>query len=79
MYQYNDRLTQLFTKYKYIWLWLQCFDPYLGHRQVYIMNLESVVHVLGFHAKRDPVWFTVLSIINQPTCTHLLSNSEFYE
>jgi hypothetical protein len=45
MYQYNDRLTQLFTKYKYIWLWLQCFDPYLGHRQAYIMNLESVVHV----------------------------------
>jgi hypothetical protein len=38
MYQYNDRLTQLFTKYKYIWLWLQCFDPYLGHRQAYIMN-----------------------------------------
>jgi hypothetical protein len=30
MYQYNDRLTQLFTRYKYIWLWLQCFDPYLG-------------------------------------------------
>jgi hypothetical protein len=46
MYQYNDCLTQLFTKYKYIWLWLQCFDPYLGHRQAYIMNLESVVHVL---------------------------------
>jgi hypothetical protein len=21
MYQYNDRLTQLFTKYKYIWPW----------------------------------------------------------
>jgi hypothetical protein len=36
MYQYNDRLTQLFTKYKYIWFWLQCFDPYLGHRQTYI-------------------------------------------
>jgi hypothetical protein len=45
MYQYNDRLTQLFTKHKYILLWLQCFDPYLGHRQAYIMNLESVVHV----------------------------------
>jgi hypothetical protein len=44
-YQYNDRPTQLFTKYKYIWLWLQCFDPYLGHHQAYIMNLESVVHV----------------------------------
>jgi hypothetical protein len=26
MCQYNGRLTQLFTKYKYIWLWLQCFD-----------------------------------------------------
>jgi hypothetical protein len=46
MYQYNDRLTQLFTKYKYIWLWLQCFDPYLGHRQAYVMNLKSVVHVI---------------------------------
>jgi hypothetical protein len=45
-YQYNDGLTQLFTKYKYIWLWLQCFNPNLGHRQAYIMNLESVVHVL---------------------------------
>jgi hypothetical protein len=44
MYQYNDRLTQLFTKYEYIRLWLQCFDPYLGHRQAYIMNLKSVVH-----------------------------------
>jgi hypothetical protein len=57
MYQYNDRLTQLFTKYKYIWFGLQCFDPYLGHRQDYIINLESVVHVWGFsvfHAKRDP-------------------------
>jgi hypothetical protein len=31
MYRCNDRLTQLFTKYKYIWLWLQCFDPLLGH------------------------------------------------
>jgi hypothetical protein len=41
MYQYNDRLTQLFTKYKYIWLWLQCFDPYMGHRQAYIMNVSS--------------------------------------
>jgi hypothetical protein len=29
----------------FIWLCLQCFDPYLGHRQAYIMNLESVVHV----------------------------------
>jgi hypothetical protein len=45
MYRYNDRLTQLFTKCKHIWLWLQSFDPYLGHRQAYIMNLESVVHV----------------------------------
>jgi hypothetical protein len=49
MYQYNDRLTQLFTKYKYIWLWLQCFDPYLGHHQAYIMNLESIVHVWIFY------------------------------
>jgi hypothetical protein len=48
MYQYNDRITQLFTKYKYIWLWLRCSDPYLGHRQAYIMNLESVVHVYTF-------------------------------
>jgi hypothetical protein len=32
---YNDRLTQLFTKHKYIWLWLQCFDPLLGHHQAY--------------------------------------------
>jgi hypothetical protein len=48
MYQYNDRLIQLFTKYKYIWVWLQCFDPYLGHRQAYIMNLESdVLHCLS--------------------------------
>jgi hypothetical protein len=47
MYQYNDRLKQLFTKYKYMWLWLQCFDHYLGHRQVYIMNLESVLEILG--------------------------------
>jgi hypothetical protein len=45
MYQHNDRLTQLLAKYKYVWLWLQCFDPYLGHRQAYVMNLESVVHV----------------------------------
>jgi hypothetical protein len=44
MYQCNDRLTQLFTKYKYIWLWLQCFDPYLGHGQVYIIKLEGAVH-----------------------------------
>jgi hypothetical protein len=30
---------------EYICLWLQCFDPYLGHRQAYRMNLGSVVHV----------------------------------
>jgi hypothetical protein len=57
---YNDRLKQLFTKYKYIWLWLQCFDPYLGLHQAYIMNLQSAVNVYGSHAKRDSVWFTVL-------------------
>jgi hypothetical protein len=60
MYQYDDRLTQLFTKCKYIWHWLQCFNTYLGHRQAYIMNLENVVHVYVFHAKQDPVWFTAL-------------------
>jgi hypothetical protein len=62
MYQYNDRLKQLFTRYKYIWLLLQCFDPYLVHPQAYIMNLESVVHVNVLHAKQDPVWFTLLFI-----------------
>jgi hypothetical protein len=41
MYRYNVRLTQLFAKYKYIWLWLQCFDPYLGHRQAYIVNIVA--------------------------------------
>jgi hypothetical protein len=34
--------------YKYIWLWLQCFNPYLGHRQAYTINLESVVHIWVF-------------------------------
>jgi hypothetical protein len=53
MYQYNDRL-QLFAKYKHICFRLQCFDPYLGHHQAYIMNLESVV--------RDPVWHENLNI-----------------
>jgi hypothetical protein len=64
MYQHNDRLTKPFTKYKYIYLfiWLQCFDPYLGHRQAYIMNLKSVVQVKVFHGKRDQAWFTVLFI-----------------
>jgi hypothetical protein len=38
MYQYNDGLTQLFTKYKCICLWLQCFDPLLGHHQAYIIT-----------------------------------------
>jgi hypothetical protein len=40
MYQYNDSLTQLFTKYKYIWLWLQCFDPLLDHHQAYIITYK---------------------------------------
>jgi hypothetical protein len=53
MYQYNDRLTQLFIKYKYIWLWLQCFDPYLGHRQAYIMNLESIEPVYMYYTLRN--------------------------
>jgi hypothetical protein len=55
MYQYNDRLTQLVTKYKYIWLWLQCFDPYLGHhaytrcdkklsRLIVFFDMEIIVH-----------------------------------
>jgi hypothetical protein len=48
MYHYNDRLTQLFTKYKYIWLWLQCFDPFLGHSPGIYNNLESVVHIWVF-------------------------------
>jgi hypothetical protein len=60
MYQNNDRVTQLFTKCKYIWLWLQCFDPYLGHRQAYIMNLESIEHV--WHEKPQ-------TTIKQPTAT----------
>jgi hypothetical protein len=38
MYQYDDRLTQLFTKHKYVWLWLQCFDHFLGHHQAYIIT-----------------------------------------
>jgi hypothetical protein len=45
VYQYNDRLTQLFTEYKYIWLCLQCFDPYLGHRQADKMKCSTC---LGF-------------------------------
>jgi hypothetical protein len=49
MYQYRDRLTQLLTKYKYIWLWLRCFDPYLGHRQGYIINLVGVVQNLNMY------------------------------
>jgi hypothetical protein len=47
MYQYNDRLTQLFTNYKYIWLWLQCFDPYLGHRRAYVINFRKCSTCLG--------------------------------
>jgi hypothetical protein len=58
MYQYNDRLTQLFTKYKNVWLCLQCFYPYLGHRQAYIMNLGSLVHVYVYHASRYEVLHT---------------------
>jgi hypothetical protein len=54
MFQYNDRLTQLFTKYKYIreniyiyiWLWIQRFDPYLGHRQAYITMTQLRVETL---------------------------------
>jgi hypothetical protein len=51
MYQYIDRLTQLITKYKYKYIYIYIFGlvtmfrPYLGHRQAYIMILESVVHV----------------------------------
>jgi hypothetical protein len=30
MYQYNDRLTQLFTKYKYIWYLATMFRPFTG-------------------------------------------------
>jgi hypothetical protein len=30
MYQYNDRLTQLFTKYKYIWYLVAMFRPFTG-------------------------------------------------
>jgi hypothetical protein len=46
MYQYNDCLTQLFTKYKFIWRWLQCFDPFLGHLQAY-KSLPSI-NIFGF-------------------------------
>jgi hypothetical protein len=28
MYQYNEPSNTTLTKYNYIWLWLQCFDPY---------------------------------------------------
>jgi hypothetical protein len=48
MYQYNDRLTQLFTKYKYIRLWLQCFDPYLGHLQA------CIIIILFYRPDDDP-------------------------
>jgi hypothetical protein len=54
-----------YIQYKYIWLWGQYFDPYLGHRRAYIINLESVLYIWVFsvfHAERDPVWFKVLII-----------------
>jgi hypothetical protein len=46
MYQYNDRLTQLFTKYTYLWLWLQRFDPYLGHRYIGLTMTQIRVETL---------------------------------
>jgi hypothetical protein len=89
MYQFNDCLTQLFTKdkyiilyisasssglynelrkcgnYKYIWLWLQCFDPYLGHRQVYIMNLESVgiINIFGFGYSVSTLFWVIVRLL----------------
>jgi hypothetical protein len=45
IYQYNDRPTQLFTKYQYIWLWPQCFDPLLGHHQAYKNDVAEAKYI----------------------------------
>jgi hypothetical protein len=37
----NNRLTQLSSKYRLIrYIWLQCFDPLLGHHGAYIITLK---------------------------------------
>jgi hypothetical protein len=37
----NNRLTQLSSKYRLIrYIWLQCFDPVLGHHQAYKTTLK---------------------------------------
>jgi hypothetical protein len=48
MYRYNDHLTQLFTKYKYIWYLATMFQPFTGSSSGLYNTLESVLHFLGF-------------------------------
>jgi hypothetical protein len=44
MYRYIDRLTQLFTKYKYIWYLATMFRPFTGSSSGLYNKLESVLH-----------------------------------
>jgi hypothetical protein len=67
MYQYNDRLKQLFTKYKYIYIYINLalatmFRPLSGSSSGLYNVLRRFSTCLGFHAKRDSVWFTILFI-----------------
>jgi hypothetical protein len=87
MYQYNDRLTQLFAKYKYIWFWLQCFDPYLGHRQAYI-ELRKCSTYLGFSCQSHKLCTILQAMYNLTSyvqsyklCTilHAMYNLTSYE
>jgi hypothetical protein len=43
MYQYNDRLTQLFTKYNIYLAWATMFRPLTGSSSGLHNNLENVV------------------------------------
>jgi hypothetical protein len=64
MYWYNDRLTQLFTNYKYIWYLATMFQPFTGSSSGLYNKLESVLHFFKvLHAIRDPAWFTLLYIV----------------
>jgi hypothetical protein len=48
MYWYNDRLTQLFTKYKYFWYLATMFRPFTGLSSDLYNKLKSVLHILEF-------------------------------
>jgi hypothetical protein len=65
MYRYIDRLTQLFTKYKYIWYLATMFRLFTRSSSGLYNKLESVLHFFKFRVPNGIPCGLVLYIVRK--------------